>query len=329
MIRCILDAFANIMKRILVPLILLTSIAGAAPPQRPSLAWRQADSSLALLNGDHVVWQFNYGKDLEKVHFHPLSLLDGTVLTALGPRDHRWHHALWFSWKELNHVNYWDRAGNPKVAGRTDVVTARVIPHRDHSARIEMTLSYHPDDGAPVLRETRTIVVQRPAKDGTYRIDWTGVFTAGDQPVILKGGISEGGYAGMSVRIAQSTDQWRLVDSEGREDTPGGRSAKNTHGQRSRWADFSMVDKATGHTGGIAILENPASFRHPSQWHNIINDKVPFGYFSPATLWSEPYTLPAGKTLTVYYRVLVHPGRADKPAIEREWKQFSRQRPGS
>jgi hypothetical protein len=320
-----LSTFMSTTTGRLIPFLFLFSVVAIAPAaQRPAFSWRQTDSSLALLNADHVVWQFNYGKELEKVHFHPLSLLDGTVLTALGPRDHRWHHALWFSWKELNHINYWDRAGDPKLTGRTKVLTARVVPNPDHSAHIEMTLSYHPDGGVPVLRETRTIFVHRPAKNGSYRIDWRGTFTAGDQPVFLKGGISEGGYAGLSVRIAQSTGEWRLVDSEGREDSPGGRSAKNTHGQRARWMDFSMADKATGHTGGIAILEYPSSFRHPSQWHNIINDKVPFGYFSPATLWSEPYTLPAGKTLMVYYRVLVHPGRADKPAIEREWKQFSR-----
>jgi hypothetical protein len=48
------------------------------------------------------------------------------------------------------------------------------------------------------------------------------------------------------------------------------------------------------------------------------------GYFSTAPLRNEPYTLPVGKSLTVHYRILIHPGRADKLAIEREWKKFGR-----
>ena len=289
-----------------------------------SFAWRQGESSLALLNGERVVWQFNYGKDLPKPYFFPVCLPDGTELTALGPSDHRWHYALWFSWKELNHANYWDRSDKTKLAGATEVVTARAEPKRDHSARFELTLKYHPDGGPPILSETRTITVTPPAKDGSYRIDWLGVFTAGPENVLMQGGTSGGGYAGMSVRIAQNSGDWRLVNSEGLEDTAGGAMARNTHGKRARWTDFSLVDKATGKPAGIAILEHPGSFRHPAQWHNIIDEKKPFGYFSPAPLWSEPYTLPAGKSLTVHYRILIHPGRADKVAIEREWRKFSR-----
>jgi hypothetical protein len=308
--------------RICALAILLCTLAAGGD----SFAWRQGESSLALLNGERVVWQFNYGKDLPKPYFFPVCLPDGTELTALGPSDHRWHYALWFSWKELNQANYWDRSDKTKLAGATDVLTARAEPKRDHSARIRLTLNYHPDSGPSVLSETRTIRVTPPAKDGSYYIDWLAVFTAGPAPVVMKGGTSGGGYAGMSVRIAQNSRDWRLANSEGLEDTAGGSLARNTHGKRARWADFSLVDKATGKTAGIAILEHPESFRHPAQWHNIIDEKKPFGYFSPAPLWSEPYTLPAGKSLTVHYRILIHPGRTGKLAIDREWKKFSRLR---
>jgi hypothetical protein len=47
------------------------------------------------------------------------------------------------------------------------------------------------------------------------------------------------------------------------------------------------------------------------------------GYFSPALLWSEPLTLPAGQRFTLRYRVLVHPGRADKETVEKEWQAFA------
>ena len=301
---------------------------GHSAPQlieRPDYKWQQTNSSIALLNHSRTVWQFNFGKDTRKPYFHPVALTDGTVLTCLSPRDHPWHRALWFSWKMLNGVNYWEE--DPKTGvpdGRTEVVEARVIPNQDYSARIWLTLTYHTPDGPPLLTEKRKITVSAPGRDGRYRIDWQGAFTAGKQDVLLQGGTAGGGYAGMSVRISQATRDWRLIDSEGRVDLPGGFTAKNTHGQKARWMDFSLVDAATNETGGIAILQHPSTFRFPTQWHNIIDDKVPFGYFSPAPLWAEPFTLQAGKDLKVSYRILIHPGRGTREQLDAEWNAFSK-----
>ena len=290
----------------------------AAAASEQQYAIRQSADSVAFTNNGKVVWQFNYGKQRAVSHFHPVSLLDGTVLTDLGPHDHPHHHALWFAWNKLNGIDYWSEPN----AGRTEVVKCTVKEKKD-SANIQMTLNYVPPKGDPVLTEQRTIQVSAPDSQGRYSIDWRGEFTAGKEPVHMKGGTSGGGYAGLSVRVAPSTHEWRLIDSEGREDIAEGNFAKNTHGKRARWMDFSVADKATGKEGGIAILEHPTSFRHPSEWHNLINPKTPFGYFSPATLWSTPYDLGAGQKLTVYYRILVHPGRPGRDALETEWKKFS------
>jgi hypothetical protein len=288
-------------------------------PGHPAYKWQQTTTSVTLFNRGHIVWQFHYGPDASKPYFHPLALTDGAVLTCLSPHDHPWHHALWFSWKMLNGVNYWEEDRKTGLSdGRTEVLSAKVALHHDHSATLRLTLSYHPVNGPAVLTEERTIEVSRPGADGRYHIDWQGTFTAGQQDVVLQGGTAGGGYAGLSVRISQATHDWRLIDSEGREDSPGGTTAKNTHGRKASWADFSVVDNASGAVGGIAIFQHPSSFRYPSYWHNIINDHLLFGYFSPAPLWAEPFTLGAGKTLDVRYRILVHPGRESKEQLAAE-----------
>jgi len=84
------------------------SLAAQELIQHPQYSWQETDSSIALLNHGRIVWQFNYGKDARKPYFHPVSLIDGTVLTCLSPRDHPWHLALWFSWDKLNGVQYWE-----------------------------------------------------------------------------------------------------------------------------------------------------------------------------------------------------------------------------
>ena len=306
------------MTKPLLAFLAAASMACTAAAQ--PFAFQRRTDSVAFTSAGRTVWQFHFGKQRPVPHFYPVCLLDGTLLTDLGPKDHPHHHSLWFAWNKLNGVDYWSEPD----AGRTQVAECRVSTGKN-SARFQMKLDYVPPAGDPVLTERRTIVVSAPDNQGRYFIDWRGEFVAGKEPVHMKGGTAGGGYAGLSVRIAQTTHEWRIIDSEGREDIAEGDFARNTHGKRAKWMDFSVTDKATGKQGGIAILEHPSSFRHPSQWHNLINPKTPFGYFSPATLWSEPYDLAAGKTLMVYYRIVVHPGRPGREAIEREWEKFSAQ----
>ena len=289
----------------------------------PHYTWRQTDSSLALLNHEQVVWQLNFNKKEGKPYFHPVCLTDGTELTWHQPPDHPWHRALWFSWKYINALNYWEEDRKTHLSqGRTELVDIKVGPHDDFSARIVMALSYHPPDKPAVLTEKRVISLSAPDDQGRYRIDWHSIFTAGAEAVLLdrtpipgeKGGQSWGGYAGLSVRVAKGISDWQVIDSEGRKNM-------QAHGKGARWMDFSG-QTATGSAAGIAVFDHPSNLRHSSPWYVAMNANVPFGYFSPALLFNKSYTLPSRESLAMRYRVLIHPGRADKDLLESEWRQF-------
>jgi len=291
--------------------------------RKPGYTWRQTDSSLALLNHGRVVWQLNYKKQ-GKPYFHPVSLVDGTKLTWVSPPDHPWHYGLWFSWKYINGLNYWEEDRKTGLSqGRTELVNIKVEPNRDCSAQIEMTISYHPP-GKPTLQiEKRQIIVSTPDENGIYHIDWQSTFAAGIYDVVLdrtpipgeKDGKGWGGYAGLSVRLAKSITEWQVLDSEGRK-------GMQAHGKKARWMDFSGITP-TGKSAGIAIFDHPHNLRHPSPWFVIMNPEVPFGYFSPAVLFNKPYTLPATKSMTLRYRILIHPGRCNSNLLDKEWKRFS------
>ncbi|GAG26014.1 unnamed protein product, partial [marine sediment metagenome] len=228
----------------------------------------------------------------------------------------------------INGVNYWEE--DPKTGlseGRTEVVEVKVWWHSDwsadigvmhRSADVEMMLSYHRPGEPAMLTEKRLIAVSAPDKNGRYHIDWHSTFTAGEKDVLLdrtpipgeKGGKGFGGYAGLSVRMAKATRGWEFVDSEGRKD-------KEAHGKKARWADFSGKI-GEGKVAGVTIFDHPGNLRYPSPWY--VEKGMP--YFSPAVLFDKAYTLPAGKSLTLRYRILIHPGRADKAMLEAELKAF-------
>ncbi|MBN1806372.1 MAG: PmoA family protein [Sedimentisphaerales bacterium] len=290
--------------------------------------WRQTDSSLVLLNNGRVVWQFNFDKKQGKPYFHPVCLTDGTELTWHRPPDHPWHYGLWFSWKYINGLNYWEEDRKTGLSeGRTEIKNVEVIAHDDYSAQIAMQLSYHPPDQPAVLTESCNIHVGKPDEDGRYYIDWSSRFTAGAVDVLLdrtpipgeQGGQSWGDYAGLSVRIAKDTSDWYLIDSEGRKDL-------QAHGKEARWMNFG--GRAAGSKDfSIAIFDHPDNLRSRytsgSPGFVIMDPKVPFGYFSPAVLFNKPYTLPGRQSFSLKYRILIQPGRAEKNLLEAEWESFT------
>ncbi len=124
-----------------------------AGPHR--LSWQNAAGRLALLNFSRVVWALHYGPEVAKPYFDPLGLLDGVSLVWNSPPDHPWHHGLWFAWKGINGVNYWEEDGTThRSEGLTEVVSSKVTAGEDFSARVELSMAYH-KPGEPVVLRRR------------------------------------------------------------------------------------------------------------------------------------------------------------------------------
>lgn len=279
-------------------------------PSSRNYSWNQTDKSLALVNEEKIVWQFNYERQLKsKPFFHPLCLVDGTQLTwrVNPPQHHTWHYGLWFTWKYINGETYWET--DDRWSGQTELLDIKIKKNTDHSAKIKIKLSYHPPEKDEVLAEKRILYVSSPDKEGLYYIDWYSKFTAGDKEVVLT---THGGYAGLTVRISEDTGGWEVVNSQGQK-------GMDAHGKSGRWMDFSVADKKSGKTGGITIMDHPENLNHEPRWF-VITDH--YGFFEPAPLFNEPYTIASGQSLVLKYRIMIHPGRADIDPIEGQWKQY-------
>jgi hypothetical protein len=323
------------LKRRLSRLLRLPLVAGIlfpllGFPGAPAAAWRwdkAEGSSLALIGPAGEVWRFRYGSDLDQAYFHPLSTTEGLVLTADRPPDHIWHHGLWFSWKYIDKVNYWEvEAQTGRPAGRTSWRVAALRARRNGTARITLDLDYRPvGTERPVLTERRTLDISAPGKDGVYTIDWTGTFEAAKDLVLDRtplpgepGGQVNGGYAGLALRLAGGLQDLRLMTDQG----PASEFQSDRYRGRHRGLDDAGLEG--GSAAGVAILDHPSNPRTPTAWYAVHTAVMSF--FNPALLSLGPLPMRAGERMTLRYRILIHPGRWDAARLRAESARFAQAR---
>ena len=279
-------------------------------------AWRQTAASLALVHQNETVWQLNFGPDEPKPNFHPLATPGGRVLTAYEPADHPWHRGLWWAWKYINGVNYWEENRHARTsAGRTTVADSIITPGDDFSARATLTIHYHPPGEPALLSEIRHLAISAPDASGSYHIDWSSTFTAGETPLTLDrtppasaGGPRHGGYAGLSLRFSTELENLACLTSQGTT------TAEAAHARPARWLAYSDA------SASAAILDHPDNLRHPQPWYAWNTAHMRF--FSPSPIFDAPLELQAGESFHLRYRILIQANPANTDAMEKAWDTF-------
>lgn len=200
----------------------------------------------------------------------------------------------------------------------------QVTTNIDQTARIQMNLDYHPVDGPTVMTERRVVEASAPNEDGTYFLDWVCQFTAGEKDVELNrtplpdeaGGKAWGGYAGLSLRFAKALTE-RGADST---DGPVEFNSQSRFRGKAQAMDYhGLID---GRPVGVAICDHPENLNQPTQWYAIRSQTM--SYFSPAVICYGPHTLKASQSMTLRYRVIVHPDRWDADRLKAEYTNFAR-----
>jgi len=299
---------------------LAASDALAQSPTTTKLTWKQTDTSVTLLNHDRLVWQHVHDREIGKP-FMRIGLLDGSELTRPWPftkdypkADHTWHRALWWSFKAIDGVNFWEEHQEG-----TDPVEVKVEAADDGSACIRMRIEYHAGDQPPVVTEERTIKVDAPDDQGNYLIDWKATFRpANDKDVVF----NRNSYGGFAIRLAAELcgddpagpPAWEFFDSE---DQP------NSNGKTARWVAYKgRVPNGqipSRRLAAVAIFDHPKNPRHPSPWQT----RGHYPYMNPSFTCREDFNLEAGKSLTLRYGVLINDGEVDAEKIERWWRAFA------
>ena len=252
-------------------------------------------------------------------------------------RDHPHHRGITFGHEEIADNSWADRGSYEAGLASTDAAKvaaaerniARLGRIRHHGftrleggpdeAVVEATCEYLDASGARRLTEYRRLGFS--ATDSTRVIDVDQDLVASDGPVTIGDRKDAGLFIRVPVTMAVDMKQGgRIINSAGQADAAA-------WAQPAEWCDYhGPVD---GEHLGIAILNHPQSFRHPTRWHVRTYGLFTANPFAArgfdAALPDAAVQLAAGQTIRLRHRIIFHVGDEREAGIDAAWKAYAAQ----
>ncbi len=277
---------------------------------------------------------FNYGEDLRIPFLYPVIGPTGEGVTRDFPmrdvkyerehkrQDHQHHQSLWTAWGDLRtkdfdtyRTNYWHSA---PTAGRQVVTDIQCMVSGPVFGQLTAKIEWRNPGRGREMTEYRTFTFFRGNDDERIiDVQVKFEFTNGD---VMFADTKEGGL--LSLRLSPEMDE------------VGGGRMRNSNkqvghgkcwGQAAAWCDY--VGPLKGKTVGVAVMDHPSNFRHPTRWH-IRNYGLyaanPFGlsHFvgkdqNGSKVWKK------GESVAFNYRVLIHKGDTEKARVSEHFYNYA------
>ena len=252
-------------------------------------------------------------------------------------RDHPHHRGLTFGHEDYAGDTWHDRstyepllaAPEKEARGREAIANLGAIRHRvftrldasPEQAVVESICDHLGPTGKANLTERRRLTFRATATMRSIDVDQD--LVGGDTPVRIGDRKDAGLFIRVPVSVAvDSKEGGRIVNSEGAVDA-------DAWSKPARWCDYhGPVD---GEKLGIAFLNHPSSFRHPTRWHVRT-----YGLFTANPFASQSYdpnlpdaaiTLAPGETLRLRHRLIFHSGDEREAGIEAAWQAYAKETP--
>ena len=230
--------------------------------------------------------------------------------------DHPHHRSVWFGHQGTAGFDTWHEPASGRRTNLGSTVHREFVRVKGGDTAVIVTRNDYVGDGKNLLADERTHEFR--VENGHRIIDVTIKFTAEHGDCKL----SDQKDSGFSVRVATSMD----VDSKkgGRVINSNGITDKAAWGKRAEWVDYH--GPVNGKTVGVAILNHPSSFRHPTAWHVRtygLFTANPFGLRSLGQGKDSSFTLKKGESITLRHRVIFHLGDEKAAKIAEAYKAYA------
>ena len=305
------------------------SLAGVSFEEKP-------DRVTVKINGS-LFTEYRHG-DATHVYYYPLIGPGGAKMTRSFPMekvegeqtDHPHHRSLWFSHGFVNGVDFWSEAATfgtktPKnPVGKTEHVKVLAMEPGEKSGVLKTSQKWVMPDGAVALTSVQLLRVHA-GSESERMLDFEVMLTAGDNDAVF-GETKEGSAA---LRIAESMrtkqpkapGEGHILSSEGQKDTA-------VWGQHAKWV--TMAGPIAGKPYAITFMDHPSNLRHPTRWHArdyglfAANPFCEYEMDKTKPKGSGDYTLKAGQSITLKYRILITQGDENAARQNERYAEFAK-----
>ena len=287
---------------------------------------KHADHVSILLDGQPLT-AFQFHTKWDKPFLYPIRTVSGLVISRGWPveprpgeqEDHAWHRGIWYGHGDINGEDFWrekpDRttsrlvlAGDPKVSttgtrGVLEVSLSMMTPKGTQLGVIGEQYEFRRTGNQIILDTTISVIA--------------------DHGVPLRFGDTDDG--GFGFRLADEFRQDRGAELMNSDRLTG---TEKIWGKPAKWIKYSAI--VNGKPAGMAVLDHPSNLRSPTRWHArgySLCAANPFALksFTKDKTADGSYTLPAGQTLRLRYRVVIFDGVLTPDALDGLVANFSKE----
>lgn len=285
-------------------------------------------SALSISMHDTELLRYTYRGDTVPFecpapYLHPLRTLDGHVVSAYRPHDHRWHKGLAMTISHLSGDNFWggntyvpDAPGSGYIA-LPNVGSLRHVAFEQFTAgpaevRFVERVSWISAGGDQWIDERRTVAVRDvDTAAGSWVLEFGTELTnvRGERLDIGSPGAfgrEAAGYSGLFWRGPREFARGTILAADGLEG-PG------VMGRHAAWLAYTGRHDVVDAASTLTFDQDPGNADSPARW--FVRDE-PFPAVNPSLAFDAEIALEPGDTLRRRYRVVVATGTWERSTIE-------------
>jgi hypothetical protein len=309
----------------------------AAQAPKAKVEFHRSGDNIDVVIAGQVFTTYHLDPQVAKPFFLPLRSARGTIVTRdfpVGnqiPPEHLKDKSLephqrgmYFSHGNVDGLDYWGEAAFSKysddsVFGRKVLQKIEEMRDGSNSGVLRATFNLRSPHDRVIAEEEQAFVFR--GDDQTRVIDCEFTIRANHGSGVTMGDTKEGTF-GIRLAAELNSPPGHMVNSKAAE------GEKQIWGKRADWVNYD--GEVNGEAVGVAVLDSPKSFRHPTYWHARGYGLLAANPFGLREFTSNPeedgsWTIPSGKTLMFRYRVIIHHGDYKQAGIAEAYQQYAAQ----
>lgn len=323
--------------RYFVPSLFAATLLIAVPALAGSIGLKRGDGRVEVTKDGHPFTTYYLAAATAKPYLMPLRTPLGVIISRPFPIGNDVASAnvkassfephqrpLYFSHGNINGLDFWGEQAfqryyddhNHQGYGHATLKNLEQVEESEDHATVRARFSLKDPNESLMAEETQSFTFRGDKRMNVIDCEFVLFAVAG--PVVM--GDTKEGTFGIRLSDELSAPHDHMMNSNGAQGEPA------IWGKPADWVNYHGT--VSGKPVGIAILDSPASFRHPTTWHARAYGLFAANPFAAREFTKDQHadgswTILEGDSLTFRYRVIIYDGEMTRDEIGGLYRQYA------